>query len=103
MENRSFNKIVTKEKHRFVQYAAVAIGSVFFLVGTLVLSLSDDNQKLESLRAAGVINFIGGLIYSVSIYSFFMKEKYQGNSGPMQDTRNFRQRWTSPLLKSIDV
>lgn len=43
LENRNFKKIVSKEKHRLVQYAAVAIGSVFFLVGTLVLSLSEDS------------------------------------------------------------
>ncbi len=67
---------MVKEKHRFVQYAAVAIGSIFFMIGTLVLSLSDD--KLEAGKVAGVLNFIGGLIYSASIYSFFMKEKYSG-------------------------
>jgi uncharacterized membrane protein YiaA len=46
LENRNFKKIISKEKHRLVQYTAVAIGSVFFLVGTLVLSLSEDNEKL---------------------------------------------------------
>jgi uncharacterized membrane protein YiaA len=79
LENRNFEKIMQKEKRRILQYSLLAVGSILVLIGTLVLSLSDD--KTAAVGKAGFINCFGGLVSALAIASIFTKEKYAGMSG----------------------
>jgi hypothetical protein len=76
MERRNFEQIMLKERHRFFQYGCMAVGSVVFLIGTLMISLIEDKQW--AAEKAGLVNTLGGLIYAVSILMMFKKERYAG-------------------------
>jgi hypothetical protein len=77
LENRNFDKILQKEKYRFFQYGLIAAGLVLFMIGTLLLSLSED--KAWAVEKAGVVNCVGGVVYAFSIVGMFMKEKRSGS------------------------
>ena len=68
-----------KEKYRFFQYGFIAGGSIFFIIGTLLLSLGDD--KAWATQKAGIANCVGGAIYPLSIVGLFMKDKRSGKDG----------------------
>lgn len=99
MERRNFQQIMLKEKHRFFQYGCLSVGSVIFLIGSLIFSLSKD--KDWAAERAGVINCLGGIVYAAAIVMMWRKEKHPGKHGMMKVISNLGNRWRFlPLLGS---
>ena len=66
-----------RERKRFFQFGFLAVGTLFFLAGTVIFSLSDSTQKTKKI--VGLVNSIGGVVSLLSLVMLLKKEIHQGN------------------------
>ena len=68
--------MLQKERNRFFQFGFLAFGTLFFLAGTVIVSLSDSSQKTKT--TVGLVNSIGGVVTLLSLVMLLRREKHQG-------------------------
>lgn len=67
-----FSTLLKLEKNRLARFGFLTGGAIFFLAGSVILLLQSE-QKIS--LAAGLTNSLGGIIYSISIYTMFRKDE----------------------------
>lgn len=70
-DGRLFSILLKLEKNRLTRFGCLTCGTVLFLAGTIILLFQSEK---EMSLAAGLTNTIGGICYSISIYTMFRKD-----------------------------
>lgn len=68
--------LLRQEKSRFLRFASIAIGTIFFLAGTVMLELEEDVNG--GLWRVAIMNMLAGLAYVTAMIVLFRRDPHKG-------------------------
>jgi hypothetical protein len=74
LTEKSFKRLLRQEKRRFFRYVCIALGTMFFLIASIVLEL-----ELEAgAWAAGLANSLAGVAFLISVALLVRRDAHKG-------------------------